>query len=112
MTRMMRSALIAAALVSVGGNPARAWSDFFPDSSRRYIIPLELDELDCYGLWHARNEIYAREGFRFKTPESQAEFGDRGWTDHPKLNTYEARNVELIKQAEQLAYCKPNSLNH
>jgi hypothetical protein len=102
----MRTSILLAALIAIGGAaPAWAAPDFFPASSEMYIAPIDLEELDCWGLWHARNEIYARNGFKFKTAEARAEFGDGGYTSNPKLNEYEQSNIALIQQYEASASC-------
>jgi hypothetical protein len=102
LTRTM-AGCIAAAMVLV--LPARAASDFFPESSADYIEAGDLSELDCWGLWHARNEIYARNNYRFKTAKAQAEFGTSGWVDNVVLNPVEQANVALIQQYEKAGGC-------
>jgi hypothetical protein len=99
--------MLVGALIGIGSAaPGLAAPDFFPESSQIYISPTELEQLDCWGLWHARNEIYARNGFKFKTAQAKAEFGAGGYTSNPKLNPYEQRNIALIQQYEASAACQ------
>ena len=53
-----------------GGQPVRVaggpW--LFPDSDRRYLTGQDLAPLNKSQLWRARNEIYARRGYIFKSP--------------------------------------------
>ncbi len=101
-----RMVAIVACLVLFGMSQAASADDFFPDSSTTYVSPSDLQDLDCYGLWHARNEIFARNGYHFRTARGQAEFGTSGWTSNPKLNGYETRNVSAIQQAERANGCR------
>ncbi len=46
--------------------PARGpW--LFPDSSSRYLSATDLSSLSSADLWRARNEIFARKGYKFST---------------------------------------------
>lgn len=100
-----RLGLATLVLAICAGTAAATTPDFFPRSSFDYIQPSELGQLDCWGLWHARNEIYARGEYRFKTAKAQAEFGTDGFVDNPELGQVEMANVMLIKQFEKAAYC-------
>lgn len=104
-TSRFSTIMLVGALI-VTATPALAVPDFFPESSQIYISPTELEQLDCYGLWHARNEIYARNGFKFKTTKAQAEFGTGGYTSNPELNSYEQKNIGLIQQYEASGGCQ------
>ena len=52
----------------------------------------------------ARNEIFARQGFRFKDPSLQAYFGQFPWyrptSDTVELSATEKANVALLKSVE------------
>lgn len=93
-------AAISAMAVGLGLGPAAAAPDIFPYSSQYNLRQSDLTRLDCNGLWRARNEIYARNGFRFQTARGQAEFGTNGWTSNPTLNAVEQANVALIQRVE------------
>lgn len=83
----------------------------FPDSSSRYLTRAELSKLGPDDLWRARNEIYAREGLIFSTPQGRAfaawlgedyrpRSGDQDWI-FDRMNPYEQANVQLIREFER-----------
>ncbi len=78
--------------------PARA--DVFPSSSSRVLKSWQLEQLGCRDLWYARNEIYARNGYIFRTRRGQRAFGRGGWTRNPRLNRVERLNIRHIKEIE------------
>ena len=90
--------------------PARGpW--LFPDSSSRYLNATDLSSLSSADLWRARNEIFARKGYKFSTPRGIA-FGKtlgnfyRGVDDDQgrvfnNMNQYERANVTLIRSIER-----------
>jgi hypothetical protein len=102
---MIRKRILAGAVVALAASPALAWDDVLPQSSQAYLTDDDLTGLDCDQLWHARNEIYARNGYKFLTARAKAEFGDAGTTRNPKLNRFEEKNIALIQAAEAAAYC-------
>ena len=101
----MRRVFFALAGLAIALTPALAWDDVLPQSSEVYLTAAELAGLDCDQLWHARNEIYARNNYKFLTARAKAEFGDAGTTRHPKLNAFEEKNIALIQETEAAAYC-------
>lgn len=78
---------------------------FIPDSDSRHITKMELDALDPVSLRLARNEIYARKGYRFRDERLRAWFRQFDWyrptADKVTLNEIEAANVALIAAEEQ-----------
>ena len=82
----------------------------FPDSSSRYLSAAELSSLSPDDLWRARNEIFARNGYKFTTARGIAfahTLGNyyRGVDDNQdrvfnSMNQYEKANVNLIKSIE------------
>jgi hypothetical protein len=82
----------------------------FPDSSSRYLSAAELSSLGPDDLWRARNEIFARNGYKFKTARGIAfahTLGSyyRGVDDNQdrvfnSMNQYEKANVTLIQSTE------------
>jgi hypothetical protein len=100
----MRQAIVFAAFLGSAA-PALAAGDVLPQSSAGYLAESDLAGLDCDRLWHARNEIYARNGYKFLTARAKAEFGDAGTTRNPAFNRFEARNIALIEAAEAALYC-------
>jgi pSer/pThr/pTyr-binding forkhead associated (FHA) protein len=90
--------------------PARGpW--LFPDSSSRYLSATDLSSLSSADLWRARNEIFARKGYKFSSPRGIAfaqTLGNyyRGADDNQgrvfnKMNQYERANVTLIRAIER-----------
>lgn len=83
---------------------------FFPDSSSRYLSAADLSNLSPASLWRARNEIFARKGYKFSSPKGIAfarTLGNyyRGVDDDQdrvfsNMNRYEQANVTLIKSLE------------
>jgi hypothetical protein len=79
----------------------------FPDSSSRYLSKQEITPLNRTMAWRARNEIYARHGFIFSTPDGKAFARSLGQNYSPvtdnagaverKFNAFERANVDLIK---------------
>ena len=90
--------------------PARGpW--LFPDSSSRYLSATDLSSLSSADLWRARNEIFARKGYKFSRPRGIAfaqTLGNyyRGVDDDQdrvfkNMNQYERANVTLIRSIER-----------
>ena len=90
--------------------PARGpW--LFPDSSFRYLSATDLSSLSSADLWRARNEIFARKGYKFSSPRGIAfvqTLGNyyRGADDNQgrvfnKMNQCERANVTLIRAIER-----------
>jgi pSer/pThr/pTyr-binding forkhead associated (FHA) protein len=90
--------------------PARGpW--LFPDSSSRYLSATDLSSLSSADLWRARNEIFARKGYKFSRPRGIAfaqTLGNyyRGVDDDQgrvfnNMNQYERANVTLIRAIER-----------
>jgi pSer/pThr/pTyr-binding forkhead associated (FHA) protein len=83
----------------------------FPDSSSRYLSATDLSGLSSADLWRARNEIFARKGYKFSTPKGTAfaqTLGNyyRGVDDDQgrvfnNMNQYERTNVTLIRAIEK-----------
>ena len=83
-----------------------ARADVFPESSGRFVSGGEARDLGCDDLWYARNEIFARNGFRFETARGRAAFGTDGWTRNPHLNRFERANVDLFERLEYRNGCR------
>ncbi|GLR89057.1 YARHG domain-containing protein [Bradyrhizobium iriomotense] len=83
----------------------RAQSDFlFPDSDSRLLADGDLRTLSKDELRLARNEIFARRGRYFNSPDLVARFSKFAWyvpqTWDPQLNAVEKANVALIERYE------------
>jgi len=78
-----------------------------PDSSNRLLTADELRGFGAPKLRIARNEIFARHGFRFEDPGLRAHFSRFDWykptTDNVQLSGIEKANVALLKSAEAAA---------
>jgi len=84
---------------------ARTQSDFlFPDSDSRLLAEGDLKTLSKDELRLARNEIFARRGRYFNSPDLTARFSKFAWyvprTWDPALNAVEKANVALIDRYE------------
>lgn len=89
--------------------PESPW--VFADSNKRQLLPAELRVCSSYQLWRARNEIYARHGYRFASPVGQQYAKSLGQHYHPvtsdsdqieaEFNPVEQYNVALIVAFEQ-----------
>ena len=80
-----------------------------PDSSTRYLTRAELEVLSSEQLRYVRNEIYARHGRIFTSPDLREYFESQDWyhgTIQPEdfrdtmLNEIERANVRLITEIE------------
>ncbi len=80
-----------------------------PDSDTRYLTEADVSGLSDWELLLARNEIYARHGRKFNTPEIQAYFDSKSWYngtvdpddfDDSVFNAYERANIEFIQEHE------------
>ncbi|MBO6509001.1 MAG: YARHG domain-containing protein [Roseibium sp.] len=88
-----------------GAASAQSYS-VFPNSSNRSLYDNELSVLTCQDLWVARNEIYDRRGYCFKTRRGQAFFSNQGcWTNAAQLSRLENQNVARIKAWERRFGC-------
>ena len=81
----------------------------YPALSERVVKPRELAQLSLWELRIARNEIFARHGYKFGPDELVHHFGGQSWyqpSDLPapeiveKLSRTEWRNISRIRQAE------------
>jgi|GEM_PF-1919999 len=86
---------------------AAAWTPdgaIIADSSTRLLTPADVAGLDPQQARIARNEIFARKGFRFKDATLRDYFGRFGWyqptSDTVELSSIEKANVALLKSVE------------
>lgn len=79
---------------------------YFPDSSRRIITPSELSQLSKAELRLARNEIFARKGRMFSSPDLRAHFSRFDWyrptSSEVEVNDIEKANARAMQAEEQL----------
>jgi YARHG domain len=89
------------------GAPFRApSSDFiFPQSADQPLSPADLAGLSVARIRIARNEIYARHGFIFRSPDLEQYFARYQWyrpaVSQISLSPVEQQNVALLQQAER-----------
>jgi hypothetical protein len=63
--------------------------------------------MSCYDLWHRRNQIFAENGYCFKSQRGIQTFGNSGcYTDAPDPPMYQQREVEAIKAQEARMSCR------
>ncbi|HVX81534.1 MAG TPA: YARHG domain-containing protein [Devosiaceae bacterium] len=62
-------------------------------------------DMSCDELWLARNQIYADEGYCFKTERALVEFGHRCYPPYGRLNRAEQRAVREIQYWEAQYGC-------
>lgn len=89
--------------------PSYSW--VLPESSSRRITGEQLKALTEEELWVARNEIFAKQGFVFKSPKGKdlikkmADFylpKTESMTEvYDRLNSIEIYNIEMIKEEER-----------
>lgn len=93
--------------------PTPASEYLLPESNSRYLTAADLSGLSHEQLCFARNEIFARHGRIFKTPEIAAYFSGKTWykgTVSPQMfsekvfNQYESYNVGFIRDYENKYY--------
>ena len=61
--------------------------------------------MSCDALWHARNEIYARRGYCFKTERARATFGAGCFPPYGALSGWEKRRVDELQMWESRKGC-------
>lgn len=62
-------------------------------------------EMSCSALWHARNAIYARNGYCFNTDRARAVFGAGCFPPYGKLRGWEKGRVEQLQMWERRRGC-------
>ncbi|WP_036261552.1 YARHG domain-containing protein [Methylocapsa aurea] len=61
--------------------------------------------MSCGELWHARNAIYARNGYCFETPRARATFGPGCFPPYGELHGWERNRVGELKMWERRKGC-------
>jgi hypothetical protein len=86
---ILRALAVAAALplaqLPASAQPYRGWS--------------------CNDLWHARNEIYARNGYCFRTQRAINAFGRGCFPPYGRLTGADSREVARIQATERRRRC-------
>lgn len=80
-----------------------------PESNSRYLTEDEIKDFTLQELNYAKNEVYARHGYKFKSTELTEYYSQFGWYegtipgskfDESVLNKYENRNISLLSRTE------------
>ena len=78
----------------------------FPDSSTKSLKRADVEGLSCHKLWIARNEIFHRNGYCFKSEKGIRYFDNSNCTSSaPKLSVLEQRNKRTIRTWEIRKRC-------
>lgn len=62
-------------------------------------------DMSCQELWHARNKIYARNGYCFNTERAQSVFGRGCFPPYGRLSGWEKSRVNQIQMWERRKGC-------
>ncbi len=65
-----------------------------------------LQGMSCYDLWFERNQIFARNGYCFKTRKARAVFGAGCFAPYGRLSRAEQRRVDDIRMQERFSGCR------
>jgi hypothetical protein len=93
--------------------PDPATQYLLPESDSRYLTEADLKDLTHEQLCFARNEIFARHGRIFQTPQIAAYFNAKTWykgtvsaADFKEsvFNQYERANISFISEYEKKVY--------
>jgi hypothetical protein len=84
MYRVVRGVVAAGAVLLMGG----------------VAFAQDYGDMSCDDLWVARNQIYANEGYCFKTSDAIQQFGRACFPPYGRLSSREAREVRDIQRAE------------
>jgi len=81
--------------------------DMISDSSERRLARADVAALDCEELWIARNEIFDRNGYCFRSERGQDYFDNSDCTSDAQdiLSSLEWENVRLIQGVENEKQC-------
>lgn len=100
--------------LSGGETPDQVMDDengvFFPDSSSTALTDEDLNALNPQQLTYARNEIYARHGAVFKSPELNSYFQGKAWYQATtQVSDVHLSDIELQNASKILDYQKANN---
>ncbi len=84
-----------------------AYRYVFPDSSKKPLSRVRVKPLGCHKLWLARNEIYHRKGYCFKSQQGIRIFNNSNCTSpYVRLSSLESRNKRTIRTWEIRKRCR------
>ncbi len=85
-----------------------AYRYVFPNSSQKPLSRARVEPLGCHKLWLARNEIYYRKGYCFKSEKGIRVFNNANCTSpFVRLTSLESRNKRTIRTWEIRKRCRP-----
>ena len=67
--------------------------------------PVQAQGRGCYELWYERNEIYARNGYCFRTARARSVFGPGCFPPYGRLSGWEAQRVRELQYEEDMRGC-------
>lgn len=83
-----------------------SYRSIFPNSSKETLKRAQVEKLSCHKLWMARNEIYNRKGYCFKSEKGIRYFDNSNCTSSKvKLTMLESRNKRTIRTWEIRKRC-------
>ena len=89
-------------------NKTLTYRYIFPNSSRAPLARYRVEALNCHKLWLARNEIYYRKGYCFKSEKGIRIFNNANCTSpFVRLTSLESRNKRTIRTWEIRKRCRP-----
>jgi hypothetical protein len=92
-----------------GATPMPAVPGRYPQFSIRVVAPAELAGLSCFELRIARNEMFARHGFKFHDKDLMDHFAMQPWYNpivaDVSLTPTESKNVDALHAAETRKGC-------
>ena len=73
------------------------------------VVATPASAQSCADLWYQRNQIFADNGYCFKTQLGIDSFSNAGcFTKNPKFTRAETREIAAIKREEKRRGCKVN----
>lgn len=102
---------------TTGFNDPKQQDYILPDSSQKYLIDADVSALSAEQLRIARNEIYARHGYIFRSEDLQTYFSGKEWYSpsvladnfsDEMLSALELANLDLIKKYEEMRKSETN----
>ena len=83
---------------------------FFDGALSNAAAQDDLSSMSCGDLWYRRNEIFARNGYCFKTDRALRVFGNRGCRFYVEgdvpMSRAEREEVEIIRAIERRKGCE------
>lgn len=74
-------------------------------ASSSMAVARDAASMSCGELWHARNAIYARNGYCFQTPRARATFGRGCFPPYGELGGWERDRVNQLQYWERERGC-------